>query len=357
MKSMTGKLLVCLALTVGMVTSTEPARAGECDGLKLCYKGALGSKGGKPTQWYISDKHPIPFWINASLLPAATRAVAVQAVKNAFAAYQLPCTSLKFTYAGAHTSFSDVQGGILVTFGNKTKDTGSWIHGNAAYWRYMNINSYQTGEISYGYIHLNAGLYGWNVGGTQVQAPPKATPHSIIDIKTAVMWIIPDLLGFLVSKDFTKSELPIAYKTQLKAPCPMHTTGAQFSYFKKTSASCTKPASVASCPGGFDPGDMGVLADGFYTDMPGRKDKGVWPTSDLGSPPASDSGVIPGLDGKGKACTSPSQCATNEVCTIDGHCQAIGGGDDGCSVAGGVGGGAGVLLVLAFLLGIRRRRS
>ena len=352
MKPLTWRLLVCLTLTVGMVAIPGPAEAAQCDGLKLCYEGSLGSKGGKLLSWYVSDKHPIPYWVNVSLLPAAKQATAIAAIKAAFAAFELPCTSIKFRYHGTHTSFSDLPTGILVALGDKAKDAGSWTHGNAAYWRHANHNSYQTGEITYGSIHLNAGLYGWNVAGTQIQAPPKATPHAIIDIKTAVMWSIPDMLGFQVVKDLSKPELPIEYKTQLTALCALHTKGAQYGYFKKTSASCTRPATVSTCTGGFDPGDIGVLGDGFYTDMPGRMDSSVWPSIDSGITPGADVG-----GGKGKACTSSTQCATDEVCTPQGYCEKTSEPDQGCGVAGTPGSGpAAAVLVLLMVLGGRRRR-
>ncbi len=347
-------LIFTLALAV--LTLSPPVMAGDCDGLKVCYKGSLGSKGGTLTKWYVSDKHPIHFYVNPSLLPATKRQAAVNAVKAAFAAYQLPCTSLKFKYAGIHSSFSDVPGAILVYWGDKSADSSSWIHGQAAYWRYMNLNSYTTGEISYGYIAFNAGLYGWSAGGTAVQPPPKGAANSIIDIKTAVMWLIPDMLGYMVSKDFSKPELPIAYKTQLKALCSEHTKGAKNTYFKSGSG-CVKPAGVTACTGGFDPGDIGVVSDGFYTDMPNRKDKGPGPGVDGGS---LVDGASAGADiDPGKKCTSSTQCGAGYQCTIEGYCVKLGGGDDdGCSCKVGAPPPTGGLFLLGLalaLLALRRR--
>jgi len=352
-------LTAALALGLCLALAPAPAAADDCAGLKVCYKGSLGKKGGVPSRWYVSDKHPIHFYVNASLLPAAKQQAAIDAVKAAFAAFQLPCTTLKFKYAGASTSFSDVPGGILIYWGNKSKDSSSWIHGNAAYWRYMNINSYQTGEISYAYMAFNAGLYGWNAGGTAVQPPPKSAKNSIIDIKTAVTWLIPDVLGYMATKDPTKPDLPIAYKTQLKALCAAHKTGATYSYFKKTSASCTKPTTVKACAGGFDPGD-GVLSDGFFGDMAARKDKGPGPGPDGGGS-LVDGASASADGGGGQKCSASSQCPAGYQCTIEGICVKVGGEDDeGCSCrAGGTAPPAAMTLMLALVLGLglRRRRE
>lgn len=334
-----------------LLGAEDRARAGDCDGLKLCFKDSLGNGAGKPTAWYVSDKHPIRYVVNASLL--AKPQAAIDAVKAAFAAYeQIPCTTLKFKYDGTSSSFSDVPGKILIYWGNKLKDSSSWIHGKAAYFRAMNFNSYQTGEIVGGYVALNSELYGWDAGKTQVAPPPSSQSFARMDIKTVLLWNIPDLLGFNVSADPSKPDLPIKYSTVLPGPCPQHKTGAQYSYFK-AGTGCTRPAKPSSCPGGPNLGDMGVVGDGFFTDMPLR-DGG-------GSTSADQGGTTPGADAAPpKSCTSSSQCASDEVCTVEGYCKKVGGGggdDDGCNVGGQRPGAPAIPLLFGLLLLLRRRRG
>ena len=109
------KLCLSAGLAVLVLTAwTTDARAGDCDALKLCYKDSLGNGTGVPIKWNMSCA--IKYKVNVTLLDAAARATAVQAVQKAFAAYELPCTELKFQYAGLSTSHSDEKDAILVVF-------------------------------------------------------------------------------------------------------------------------------------------------------------------------------------------------------------------------------------------------
>lgn len=350
------KIMTTAVVVASLVSWSVPGFAGDCDNLKLCYKASLGKKGGKPCTWFISDKHPIPYYTNVSLLPAAKQAKALSAIKAAFDAYaKIPCTSLKFYHAGSHTSFSDVPGSILVYFGNTTLDKASWIYLNVAYHREMHINSYQTGEIDYGFIGFNAADYGWSVGGDEVAAPPSTAQGAVIDVQTAMMWLIPDLLGYQVNTDLSSTTQPIKYKTVLPSLCPEMIKGAQYSYFSKTSTTCTQPTGLLHCQNAFDPGDLGVIKDGWYTDMPARQDKGGAAKLDTG-PKTGDGPTVD--QPPAKKCTKQSDCASGEVCTIDGICQKTAEEDDGCSCrvnGGSPAQGALVLLILLGLLFVRRR--
>ena len=336
-------------VALGLLLAGAPAFAGECDNLKMCFKDSLGTGAGKSIKWF---KKPIPYKINASLLPVGKRQAAIDAVKAAFKAYELPCTSLKFSYEGASTSFSDVKGHILIYWGHATKDASSWIHGSATYFRQMYFTSYQTGEIDRAYVALNAKNSGWYAGKTEVVPPPSATRYAQLDIKTVMMWMIPDLIGYMVSTDLSKAQLPIKYSTTLPALCKEHKDGAMYTYFQ-AGTGCKKPTKPAHCLGGPKPGDLGPL-DGFFTDGPApKKDKGGSSTADKGGSTTNDAGT-------GKACTSTKQCAADEVCTVEGYCKKVttGGDDDGCSVAGSTS-GLGTLWVLLglALVGWRRRRG
>ena len=345
-----------MAVLVLVTWSTE-ARAGDCDALKLCFKDSLGNGAGVPIKWNLSC--PIKYKVNVTLLAASARNTAVVAIQKAFAAYELPCTELKFQYAGLSTSFSDENGAILVVFGDKSKKTGSWIYGNAAYYTGMDYKSFQTGQITKAWLALNSGDYGWSVGGKEVSPPPSKS-KSHIDVKTALMWMIPQALGFWVSKDFTKPELPIAYDTQLSSLCAENKTGATYSYFK-AGTGCTKPKKPDYCKKGTTP-DMGASSDGFFLDM-GKSDCGTAPAVDGPKVTPTADGAVPTVDSAPpKKCAQQADCSDDEICSIDGLCVKKGGGeddDDGCCrVSHGRSAGWPLLLVLCIgtMLMLLRRR-
>ena len=341
------KLSLSIAL-VGLLAAAT-AHAGDCDKLNLCYKDSLGNGAGVPIKWNLSC--PIKYKVNVLVLDAKARSLAIQAVQKAFAAYELPCSELKFQYAGASNSQSDENGAILVVFGDNTKKKGSWIYGSAAYYTGMDYSSFQTGQITKAWLALNSGDYGWSVGAQEI-SPPHSGSKSHIDLQTALMWMIPQALGFWVSKDFTKSELPIGYDTQLSSLCAENKTGATYAYFKAGSG-CTKPKKPDFCTKGGKTSDMGTVGDGFFLDM-GKADCGtatavdgpiVKPTADGGTKPTTDSAPP-------KACNQKSDCADDEICDINGTCVKVGGGeteDDGCCrVSHGRGASMPLLLVLGF---------
>ncbi len=349
------KLCLSAGLAVLVLTAwTTDARAGDCDALKLCYKDSLGNGTGVPIKWNMSCA--IKYKVNVTLLDAAARATAVQAVQKAFAAYELPCTELKFQYAGLSTSQSDEKDAILVVFGDNTKKKGSWIYGNAAYYSGMDYSSFQTGQITKAWLALNSGDYGWSVGPKEV-SPPHSGSKSHIDVQTALMWMIPQALGFWVSKDFAKPELPINYNTQLSALCTENKTGAKYAYFK-AGTGCTKPKTPDYCKKGGTPSDMGVTADGFFTDM-GKTDCGTAPAVDMPKVTPTKEGGGPTTDSTPpKKCAQKEDCAADEICTVDNVCVKTGGGDDeddGCCAVGRGRSAPGPLLLLAVLMLLRRR--
>ncbi len=341
------KLSLSAALVALLAVAT--AHAGDCDKLNVCYKDSLGNGAGVPIKWNVSC--PIKFKVNVLQLDAKARNRAIQAVIKAFKTYELSCTELKFQYAGASNSFSDEKGVILVYFGDNNKKKGSWIYGSAAYYTGMDYGSFQTGEITKAWLALNSGDYGWSVGSQEV-SPPHSGSKSHIDVQSALMWMIPQALGFWVSKDFTKPELPIGYDTVLSSLCAENKTGAKYVYFKAGSG-CTKPKKPDHCKKGGKTSDMGTTADGFFLDM-GKKDCGtakavdgptVTPTADGGTKPTTDSAPA-------KVCNQQSDCGADEICDINGVCVKKGGGeeeDDGCCrVSHGRGASMPLLLVLGF---------
>lgn len=352
---------LCLSAVLALVVAvwTTDARAGDCDALKLCFKDSLGNGTGVPIKWNLSC--PIKYKINVLQLAASARNSAISAVQKAFAAYELSCTELKFQYAGASNSQSDEKGAILVVFGDNTKKAGSWIYGTSAYYSGMDYKSFQTGQITKAWLALNSGDYGWSVGGKEV-SPPHSGSKSHIDVQTALMWMIPQALGYWVSKDFTKPELPIGYDTQLSSLCAENMTGAKYIYFK-AGTGCTRPKKPAFCTKSGTTPDMGATADGFFLDM-GKPDCGSAPAVDGPKvTPTADTGGSTTPDSAPKQCNQQSDCAADEICSIDGLCLKKGGGeseDDGCCrVSHGRGAGWPLLLVLAIggmLMFLRRRK-
>lgn len=346
---MTTKITALLgALTLLITITWTGAAYAQCDKAKLCYKDSLSNGAGKPLKWPTTS--PIKYKINVSLFDTAKQQLVIDAVKAAFKAFELPCTDLKFTYAGASTSFSDEKGVILVYWGNNNKDKSSWIYGNLAYHREMTFNSIQTGEITGGSIAMNSGDYGWLAGGKEVAPPPTKLKGSYIDAKTAVMWMLPDVIGFWVANDFSKQDLPIAYNTTLAAPCALHKTGAQYTYFN-SGTGCTQPAKPAYCKGGPKAPD-GAIPDGFFYDQGAKLDKGGSKLDGGGG--QQDTG------GSGKSCTKSEECPSGEVCTVEGKCVKAGGDDEDegcCSVGHASRRGLPLLSLLLAALLLRRRRG
>lgn len=347
------RTMIGASLLLATICWAGTANAGDCSKLKLCFKDSTYNGKGKPIKWNMISC-AIKFYVNVEVLPQASQQKAIDAVKAAFAAYEFPCSELKFQYAGTETAYSGKKGGLLIAFGDATKDSGSWISGNAPYWTSLIFTSYDVGEIGGGTISLNAGDYGWVHGGAAVSQTPSGKKYAWFDIKTVLWMLLPDMLGFSVDDDFAKQGIPIAYETVLKAPCAKHKEGALFSYFK-SGGSCKQPTKPAACTAPKDAPDLGVLPDGFFKDM-GKQDCGK---------------VSPGLDGgstttDGSApptkCSKQGDCAADEICSIDGLCVKKDGGetdDDGCCRVGHARDAGWPLLLLlgvgAALMYFRRR--
>lgn len=320
----------------------------------------------------------------------------IQEIQEAFKTFEaITCSSLKFEYAGEQPTYVDKKdGGILVRFGY---DATTWAHETVTYWTSSDFNLTEKGDLYRGTIEMNARDFWWSIGKEKGK----------LDIRTAVLHMIPNTIGFYVGNDPQTGSLRafINYDQTIHTLDPLHETGARFDYFE-AGASCTQPAQPVICGQTAPTPDAGTTdatavdaaapdaaaADAASTDAgppiqlciyhssPNDTAKGKplhWETMpikywiyipDAGKLPGSTN--IPG-DGNGtdaqsmfdggppKACTTDNDCPDGFVCK-GGVCVAGGGGDDDgcCRVSHTPDGhltGAVVLLLGLVLLALRRR--
>jgi hypothetical protein len=159
------------------------------------------------------------------------------AVKAAFTTWEgIDCTNLKFEFAGTLDEFvTEKEGAILVYFGHSNL---TWKHGNHAYYSNVAINEDPLGDIRIGVIGLNARDFKWVFG-----KDPRG-----IDIQTAVLHLIPSVIGFYIGTDQQGYSLKetIKYDYADHDLDPLQEKGAQFSYFK-AGAGCTQPPQPPIC--------------------------------------------------------------------------------------------------------------
>lgn len=287
----------------------------------------------------------------------------INEIKEAFSTWEkVDCAGLKFQYEGELPSFlSEKEGGILVYFGH---DNTTWGFEQDAYHTSTDFQLVAKGDLTKASIALNARDWWWSIGKEK----------SKIDIRTAVLHMIPGAIGFYVGHDPIHGSLQafIGFDRVIHDLDPLHRTGAQFDYFK-AGASCTQPAQPPICGMAAPPVDAGTVdaavSDAAVTDAP-IVDAGLPPNqlcifhSEPNDPPTGkplhwetlpikywvyipDAGKLPGstsVGGEGKkdagnfdggpvkACTTNNDCPEGFVCSDGGICVSGGGGgdDDGC---------------------------
>jgi hypothetical protein len=211
----------------------------------------------------------VDYWINPQGLPQAQQAGAIEAVKKAFQAYKLTCSSLDFTYKGTSTSTAWVQGAILVAF----LDTATM--GSNAYQSYFAITNNDVGDISYAFIKLNGQKYPWTTAGAE---------SGKLDIQTAVTQLIPGIIGYYVGDDpWGGSTKVIRYNNAETTLTQEQMDGVRNLYYKADTG-CNKPATPQFCSAIPKP-DTGI------------KEAGVPPSGDGSTiPPVTDGSVSPKYD-------------------------------------------------------------
>ncbi|PIE66149.1 MAG: hypothetical protein CSA24_00935 [Deltaproteobacteria bacterium] len=321
-----------------------------------------------------------------------SQAEVVTAVTEAFKQWEdITCSKLTFEIQTVLSTLPqpiDQPNGIVVAFYGPADP---WTKTNNAYFTTAKWEFDEKGNYINATIELNAGKYHWTIGKEK----------KALDIKTAVLHLIPQVLGFYIgSKPKTQSgEDFILFNHTDHTLLPEHEAGARFMYFDATDGSgCTSATPQPLVCGTSAPvPDAGVppIPDGGAADAgapiglciapvpkntplhwetmpvkvfiyapaggikpPPSGDGGV--TQADGSTPTSDSGAS-GDSSVGKRCTKTEECGADEVCSAEGKCVSLGNSDDGCcrvahTTEENVTATAFFLLGIALIL-LRRKRS
>lgn len=239
--------------------------------------------------------------------PAAAqvkKAEILKEIQDAFKTWEgQSCSGLTFKYAGEATDTSDKKGAILVYF---APDWKTWRYSDNAYYIEGTIEDDNTAELTKGVIAMNAYKYSWAIG--------KSTDS--IDIKTAVLHMIPGAIGFYVGSDITNESLPdfIKYNFTEHTLHPLHALGAKFHYFK-SDAGCVLPERPPICGKGgwtLDAGvpakEAGVAKEAGAPKEAGAKDAGV---KDAAKPDAAKPDVASSFDGLAKDAPGADKAAAD----------------------------------------------
>jgi hypothetical protein len=309
---------------------------------------------------------PIKYRISENLKDAAI----LGAIDKAFQTWgTIPCSKLTFakdaTFTFAAIPFKQATGAIFIYWITDAKDWPAGVDQLNYIYRYGGYD--MKGNTTSSSIAINAFKYTWKATGASA---------SEFDVQN----LLTHFLGFSIGLE--KSKIPSAVMGQspgfgltpdLRTLTQDDKDGTVYLY-PGTGAGCTVPTAPGAdnCGGAAPPppGD-GVKKDAGTTptgDGQTKTDKPSTPAGDgtlkPDSPPISAGDGVPPTTYEASTpsgkCTSNTQCAEGEICSIDGSCVKTG-GDDGC-------GGCEVasyrqtpalallLLGLGLLLGFRRRR-
>ena len=313
---------------------------------------------------------PVGYRVSANLTDAGILA----AINKAFATWEAPtCSKLAFKSTGTFALCTDAP---CLAFG-KTKGTIDiyWFTGksdlfkntttpSSPYATFAYVNHDGAGAISGGSIGVNAFDFKWKTTGE----------GGFLDVQNEMTALIGGVIGLADSgiKGTTMSGKITYGETAKRTLAQDDIDGLTHLYLVK---GCPAPPSPGSngCSKGTPVGDgpppaldLGPAPDsgadgpttkeGGGSDGPASGETSGSADGPLASPEASTA------DSSGKQCTSSSQCADGYICSAEGACVKLGGGegddDDGCGCEVGQGGGGGMaLLGLLCLLGCRRRRG
>jgi hypothetical protein len=275
-----GVILASVMLLTPQAEAADPCDTGFCSAGCLanpCYKDSDDAKPGDgvPVTWQTL---PIKYKVNVTDLVTGQgldKAKVIAAIQAAFTTWEnIPCSTLKFKYAGETATYAEESGFVKVVFKNDT----AWLE---SYFVNMWFKTKKLGDVDWGMIKLNS--------------TPNPTKFSFdyaigakanaFDIQTMVTFLIPRTIGLAVEK--ADGQTPIAYNKVVHALCQGHKDAAVFSYLDKATTTCKAPTTVNFCTGGPGPvGDAGPGSDG-----------NVNPGSDSSINPGSDSSINPGSDG------------------------------------------------------------
>jgi hypothetical protein len=164
------------------------------------------------------------------------KAEILKEIQDAFKTWEgQSCSGLSFKYAGEATDPSEKKDAILVYFASDSK---TWRYADNAYYVEGTIELDETADLVKGVIAMNAYKYTWGIGKSS----------NTIDIKTAVLHMIPGAIGFYVGPDIQTENLPsfLKYDFTQHTLHPLHALGAKFTYFKSDTG-CVKPDMPPIC--------------------------------------------------------------------------------------------------------------
>ena len=310
------KRTVFLIGAVAAALVASPAQA------QLCYRDSNEANPGQgvPVTWLDTASKKIDYYTfipqSGGSLPS-DRAAVLEAIKAAFQAYEdIPCSTLQFNHAGAlDTLVTQRRGAILVYFAHD--ESAPAIGG--AYIYNMSWLTVAQGEIDEATIALNAKDFAYTIG---------AEPNKI-DIQTAVMQLIPPMLGYFVGQQPGGAIEAIKFNEINHTLDARQIAGAQYSYFKADNG-CVRPEQPSPCvPHGSSAGDggsstAGDAGTGAASDASsggssggGAGDSGV-STSDRDS----GSGVVGGSDAGASGDASTTAPSDDDGCCRVGHLRA-----------------------------------
>ena len=292
----------------------------------------------KPVDWKTI---PVTYQVSDNLTDAAM----LKAIDDAFATWEaVKCSTMKFTKgsqfkictesdktkcATGTVHFDAFTNGYIYIFWYDSSNSTAFPVGDTnAYYTFINYDMPDT--IKGGAIAVNAFKYNWNATGGDKTSP------GIIDLQNEATTMVGSMIGLSDATIAAASMYP-NLKFGDTAKRSLHQDdidGITYLYFDKADTTCTLPpapgadgcSGTAPAPDGGTPTGDGTVPTG----------DGTVPTGD-GAPPAGDGTIytesgMPLTDsGSGKQCTSSAQCAEDEICSAEGICVKVGGGDDdGC---------------------------
>jgi len=303
---------------------------------------------------------PVKYRISSNLTDAAT----IAAIDAAFTTWgSVTCSKLKFAKDAAFpitAPFTTATDGVSIYW---VTAAANWPAGvdikNFAYnYRFFDAQQNLTGA----HVAVNAtGNYAWNTTGGN------ATTFDVQNVLT-------NLIGKVIGLDDSNTPGSVMYNDVTFGQITKRTLSTDdqnaIKYTYPAGGSCpAAPGPDPTCgtpppppkdTGTTPPKDTGTTPGKETGTTPG-KETGTTPGKDTGTTPTSDTGTTPGKDGlPGKACVTSAQCASDEVCVVEGYCKKLGGGDGGgCGCEIGARGAPALglaLLALGVVILLRHRR-
>lgn len=367
-------LIACLALT--LAGSTAEA---------YCLYKVTGAK-----QYVAWKAQPVVYQLSTNLKDAKIKA----AIAKAFATWgAVKCSKLKFSAGKGFTICADT---ACKAFTNPTK----YIY---LYWftaksdLFKNTSNPKLPYMSYTYVtHDNAGgLAGASIGvNGKDYAFGTTGAAGLLDVQNEVTRLIGSVIGLTDSKVKDASMYSsIAYGETSKRTLHQDDINGLIYLYKDKGCPSPPAPGAGGCSSGTTSPDSGPpkLDTGVppktdssppATDMIGSIEKGTPPKQD-GQPVYPDQGTTYQDTGGSGGCTKQADCASDEVCTIEGSCVKKGSGgctkrtdcaanqectidgrcvdtdDGGCSCrvgSSGLGAGSAIFALLGVLLLAGRRR-